>query len=521
MAGKRGKEAGGKSGGKRDAAKAKVGGGQETGKSVPEEVGAAESDQEFLSRMARIQREAAETAAAESGKYVREGEEARAKGKEVGEKLKVIEECREIAKEFERDPPLLFRSHINGKFVEEHYAGEYGEKVDKLKKNNFSFRSAVDDTSTFTTQFKAFGNAYVRRGAQRIPLPPDSEKMPLMVKDGDIIGAEADSYVYGICDYEGNDDNNHTNVFIFPGSELRLSLEEKKTTPAPAYMDPGAVPDAVKRKSKSTVFTYKIRGIELLKGIFQVQLTRKGKDVNNMLKVPGECPGFEFKPASELMNKMLDKEIGKMGAYSVEMGRVFAGKINPHRFRRGGPCEEINSFIELCGNGRIVIAGTMNMVASGGKETGKILGPAKITVDMGSIYETDCNKIPDLRVAAIIKRPYLVQMYIGMLNGKKELEEYFEKRESGKGAEPAPSGAEEMLAYAEGIGDKDLILMAREQMKTEENFKRMLGGKDLAGAEEERIRKTLEFCKAQIRELRPQVEGPLPPYNSINAGDRL
>ena len=527
-----------------------------------------ESDEEFLKRFARMREEASKKASEEISSYSKEIEEFRATGRQAAKDLEEIEECKKIVKEFEVSPPIIKSVHINGVSFEYSYEdSNVAKKIELLKKHGFSFLSATKGTSTSTVNFKTFGKAYVRRGMQKIPLPESSEpaivsdsnfgmgggralnpkNFDFILKDGDILGTEKDGYVYDIKDVKENLDNWSNRIFIFPESELRISIHTDTTHPEPAFMDPSQVPDAIKRASSATVNTDEIMEVELIRGLFQIGFLRKGKDVNKLLKLPSGYPSVEFKPTSEMGIKILDETLEKARKYSPKVAEIIEAQYSKHkaevRASSGGRCEDISTFIELNQDGSLVLFNTANVVAHKdiGKEAKKVLFSTanvnlrkdiseggwpikKITLTHDSLYEIDCSKNPDPRVAAAIKISMGLGGYVASLAEKKERENAPSKDIGKKMAEMDKKTYEEdlqMLKDAEEIGDEELIKMMKEKIKVDEMRYRTGASQKEAATIEEQRKKMLEYAEKNIELYKRQIESGLPSYNPPSESDKV
>jgi len=458
----------------------------------------------------------------------KELEESRALGREHGKKYEEIEQCYKIVEEFKINPPILYSTHINGKSVEQHYDPLFAKKVEMLKRNNFSFLTAVHHISTFGATFKVFGKAYIKRGAQKIPLAESNVEQTILLKDKDILGTEKKSYIYGIQDGISNDDNHSTDIIIYPQGEMRFYIDEKTTNPAPAFMVPSKVPDAIKKNSKSTVTQQTIKNIELLEGIFYINLRRRKRDVNNLLKINSKYPRFSFQPSSNLYKGIINDAIAKMEKESPNLSSLYKNKVISS-LKKSSPtvCDEISAVIELCKDGSVVITRASNSVEFNGKETKKMMKniekPIKITLKNSKLYETDTSVNPDNRIFSIAKIPIGLTTYIGSIEGLKEIKEQLNKQK-GKNvqqeAKDLVDDAEEMLKNAKEIGDKELIEMAKTRLETNSKF---ASGKmqEISAAGEENLRRTLKIYEKQITELKPLFENEFPAYSSPVTSDAV
>jgi hypothetical protein len=487
-----------------------------------------ENDSDFLKRMQKIREDSLKKA--NSNEFAKAYEEGKEKGKLVGKKYEDIDECNKIAKEFETNPPILTSVHMNGKLVKQYYENKNDEKkVEILKKNYFTFQQAIHYISTFGITFKIFGKAYVKRGGIKNYIPEGENEADFLLKDGDILGTEKNSYIYDIKDNKSNE-NDSTNIVIYPKSELRIDIQEKVTNPLPAFMDPSKAKEVIKRNSKSSVTTQKLDSIELLEGIFYINIERSGRDINNMIKICSGYPKISFKAASANYGNIMEDIMAKMKKQNPKMAEMYekqtgiSGKIFESKTKT---CNHIDEVIELCKNSSIIISRTANVVVYNGKETKKILTnglkPIKITIDKNSLYETDTNKTADERVFALIKVPFSLPIYIGSIISKKDLEKKLQdknKENSDEIKKKMIDDASQMLKDAEEIGDDELISMAKIRLKTNQTF---ASGKmeEISASEKESIIKMIGFCEKQIATLKPKIEGEFPLYSAPSKDDKV
>ncbi|MDD4983342.1 MAG: hypothetical protein PHH82_00690 [Candidatus ainarchaeum sp.] len=453
-----------------------------------------ESDAEFFARINKMKEDAIKKIKADTS-YSKETEEFKAKGRQIGKDLEEIEECQKIADEFKVNPPIVFSKSINGISVEYKYDDKFKTKIELLKKHNFSFLTVAKNTHISSPTFKAMGKAYVRRGGQRIVLPessiPPCESMGMgsrlmnpndsvfVLENGDIIETGNDSYVT-INDFISNDDYNRE-IFIFPNSEVSLILTKKEEHPEPAFMDPSQVPDVIKRNSSSTVIKYNFVAVSLIKGIFQIKVLDRNKNVNNLLKFPAGYPNFEFLPSSKMMENIQDNLIAKMPA---AIAAKYIAKVGQ---RSSKACDEISAYLELCRDNSVAIFGTPNPIKN--NNSGKIGYPnmpghaptdfiitSKITIKGDSIYSDPANSI-DPRARAIIKNQQAANQYQSILNSKKEyeqkLKELVEKKSKQKVVESEASKKDkesrktellEQQKYYKQVGDADMAAATQMQL---------------------------------------------------------
>jgi hypothetical protein len=523
-----------------------------------------ESQEDFLKRIKSVMDQSAEKAKKEPMAFTAKYEEAKASGAKMAATFKELEECKKIEEEFKINPPILTTKHIGGICVERYYDAKIQPKVDLLKKHLIPFLSSTHDTSIFPIVFNTFGKAYIKRSTKKVTLPESSAELPFIIKDGDIIGTEDKSFVLELKDETQDEENNYWHVFIFPNSELKISIQEKVSHPAPGYMVPSQVPDAIKRESTSTVYAHKIEGIELLSGLFNIKVKKAGRDVNNIVKFTSGFPEVEFNQAGGLMNEMVKDAMEKAGASlgAAYLSKVAGalGELKSSASKKGS--DEINSFIELNKDGSVVIFATTSRVALKGssKMTKKIstaqYNPVKITAMRGTLYETDGSKSPDQRVEAIMKMWMPISSYIASLQMKNE----YEYKLSGKSL--SVEKAQKMAEYAKTLGDKDMENAAKIILKREENNEAMIKGiaareADKEGQKKEALEqlkfaeesgekelievakiqlknidaptigydattgaeKALEMAESNLQKFRPLIEISLPSYNHPSSGD--
>ena len=520
-----------------------------------------ESDADFLKRIMGIKDAAIKKAGENSGAYIKEMEEAKAQGAGMGKMLAEREECEKIAEEFKKNPPIVISKSVSGISIEYRVEDKYQAKVDRLKRYGFSFPQAVHSTSITPIEFATYGNVYIKRGGRKAFLPAGSKELPFIIRDGDIIGTEKSAFVLELKDEYQDEENNYWHVFLFPNSELKVSIKEIESHPAPAYMVPSQVPDAIKKGSSSTVFEYKIEQIELLSGLFNIRVKKKGRNVNNIVKFAAGFPDIEFHQTGGLANEIVKTEMEKavkvLGAAYLSKVSGALGELKSFENKKGS--DEINAIIELNKDGSVVIFNTTNRISIGGsgKMTKKIstdmYNPVKITATKSGLFETDGKKNPDYRVSEIMKLWMSVSSYSGSLTlkeepqlgmggkrldiedakkiveyakalGEDDLEKCAEEilknrkeevktkkpvKEQAPDTESQKREALEMLKYAEESGEKELIEVAKAQVKSAE------GGNQGFGVDnEEAVRKAMEYNEKNIAKCKAQIEASLPPYNS-------
>ncbi|MFA5934295.1 MAG: hypothetical protein WC827_00180 [Candidatus Paceibacterota bacterium] len=523
-----------------------------------------ESDTDFLKRIMSIKETAIKKDGENSGAYMKEMEEAKAQGAGISKVFAEREECEEIVEEFKKNPPLLTVRTIGGISVERFYDPKIQPKIDLLKKNGFSFLSTQKRTAIQPIVFEAFGSAYIKRGSKKVILPKSSMELPFIIRDGDIVGTEEKSFVLDLKDENQDEENNYWHVFLFPNSELKISIKETVSHPAPAFMVPEQVSDAVKKGSSSTVYEHKIEKIELLSGLFNIKVKKKGRDVNNIVKFTSGFSKIEFNQSGGLANEMVKTEIEKaVKSLGNKYLSVVAGTLNELKsFENKKGSDEINAIIELNKDGSVVIFNTSNRISLSGsnkltkKISADINNPVKITATNGVLYETDGSKSSDPRVTAIMKMWMNVSQYIYSINIKNEIG----MKSSGKSL--SVEDAEKMAEYAKTLGDKDMESAAKVILQNKKKQVEMEKGMATRSADKEGQRKDamemlkfteesgekelIEVAKAQLKAVdapevgmsREQYEGKalqiaeetlsrvgsfietnLPPYNHPSSSD--
>jgi len=524
----------------------------------------AESQEEFLKRIKSVMDSSAAKFKAEIPAFSKEYEEGKAGGAKIAATFKELEECKKIEEEFKKNPPILTTKYIGGVCVERYYDPKVQPGVDLLKKHLIPFSSVTHSTSIFPIVFNAFSNAYVKRGAKKVILPESSSELPFIIKDGDIIGTEDRSFVLELKNEDQDEENNFWHICIFPNSELKISIKESVSHPAPAYMVPSQVPDVIKNGSTSAVYKHTIESVELLSGLFNVRVKKKGRDVNNIVRFAPGFPGVEFNQAGGLVNEIVKNEMEKavrsLGAAYLSKVSGTLNELKSFQNKKGS--DEISSFIELNKNGSVVIFATNSRVAlrGSGRMTKKISGnpynPVKITAANGSLFETDGSKDPDRRVEAVMKMWMSLSSYFASLKMKSE----YEYKLSGRSL--SVEKAKKMAEYARMLGDKDMESAAKIILKKAENDEAMMRGlaareadkegqkrealEQLRFAEESGEKELIEVAKAQLktvgsssvgysasageeralelaeenlRKIGPLIEISLPPYSNPSSSD--
>jgi hypothetical protein len=475
-----------------------------------------ESDIEFLKRIQSKMADSKSKLKKTTEVFSKEFEEAKASGAKMAATFKELEECKKIVEEFKANPPLITSKSIAGISVEYFYAdAEVQKKVDLLKKHFSPFLSAVKRTSIFPIVFSTFGKAYLKRGEKKVTLPESSSVLPFIIKDGDIIGTEGRAFVLELKDEAQNEENDYWHVFIFPNSELKISISESVSHPEPAYMVPSQVPDAVKKRSSSTVYNYKIEKVELLKGLFHLNVQKKGKNVNNLVRFAPGFPEIEFKQGEDLMSETVKELLKKAQASVGDKYPEISAKMMTAMSTPAGRPSAMNAFIELNADRSVVVFGTNSKVihkntgASNKKISTDPIHPVKMTFTGSGMYETEGIKNPDGRVAAVMQMWMAISPYIASLKVKNE-DAY---RETGQSLEIEQ--AQKMQKYADELGDKDMISAAKiilQRAKNEESSRQSLKAREadkegqrkeameqLKFAEESGEKELIEVAKAQLK----------------------
>jgi len=453
-----------------------------------------ESDADFLKRIMSIKETATQKASGNLSAYTKEMEEAKMQGAGFAKEMAEIEECGKLAEEFKKNPPLLTIRTIGGISVESYYNPKIQPKIDLLKKHSTSFASVTNRMAIEPIIFSTFGNAYIKRGLKKVNLPKSSDDLPFIIKDGDIVGTENKSFVLSLKNVNQDLDNDYWDIFLFPNSELRVSITEKVSHPAPAYMDPKKVPDIIKKGSSSTVYEHRIEKVELLGGIFNIKVKKKGRNVNNLVQFPSGFPKIEFYPYGSLINEIakaeMEKAVKALGAQYLSKASGKLGELTS--LEKQTISDEINAIIELNKDGSLVIfnAGNAVSIAGSKRRTKKIStdinNPVKITAMGGFLYETDGSKNPDPRVTAIMKIWMNISQYIYFINAKNEIG----MKSSGRSL--SVEEAEKTLEYAKTLGDKDMASAAEIILQRKKNDEAMNKGMAMRAADKEGQRREAE-----------------------------
>jgi len=498
----------------------------------------AESDDEFLSRINKLREDSLKKIKEESNKYTKEYEAAKQQGKETTKIFTELEECEKIAEEFKKNPPVVISKHINGISVEYVYEDKYKDKIEKLKKHNFCFRSAVKDTSIFAATFKTTGNVYIKRSGKKIilpqsSLPPVSKGLGMgsrsldpndhgfVLEDNDLIVTEKSSYIT-IADFTA-DDNYRREIFVYPNSQLEVNITKKESAKEMTTMSGEKLSDEIKKNSCAKVIEYNFNSAKLISGIFKIDFLKRNKDINPFLKYASGYPSIEFLSSQHQITSIVDKEIAKMQA---KVKAMYLAKAN-HGSKNSKVCDEISGYVELCDNKSIVVFGTGNSVKN--KSSGKTA-----SIDISNTTNADFmyGKIiakgndvfsgsPDSRVKAIIKNKETVEQYNIILETKNDYElklKEIKARAKTKKPESPESLKEktkriaelkEQLGYYKKVGDNDMV-MATQMQLDEFDSKKNAGNQEI---NEETLIKMIAGCNKELAKLKPSLDSNFPSYS--------
>ena len=512
---------------------------------------------EAMAEYQRIYQEAVAAAAKNrkalqgSDEVKKAAEEGRKSGAIIGE----LHECHLIVDRLKDNPATVSMTYIRDLMIEYKVEGISKRDLDLLKKHHMHFPHSTKVKRFYPTNFSSFGDAYIRRGGRKIPLQKDGRDDPtLIMRDGDVVCTGKDSYVelseglpYKPKRWENLE--YRTGIMLFPGSEARLSLDTKTTEPEPYSGDGMAHPASTVAEAVSR--------IELLKGIFKIDIVREKADVNHLIRMPPGYPKIEFRPgmsaAAGVYDDVIDKlKSGKMrtGASKEVMEQIIAkySKAKQRAQASVSVTDRINSYVELCDDGSFVVFGGNQVRHVGvGKESGRIMkevmtgkvrievgnpkrammgNPAKITVTPGGLYETNCWANPDPRVEMITKKEAALRNYRLALSMKADLKKREEKIARGElkpkyDPNELKEEAKRRLADAEEIGDKELIEMAKQELKTVGSWESSGTFRQLDAAAEFNVMKQAETIEKYERESKPILAAPLPPYNSPAKSDEM
>jgi len=512
---------------------------------------------EMMESFQKTYQEALE-AVAKSKKGMQESDEvkkAREEGKKAGIIVAELEECNKIIEKLKTKLPVVSMTYVRDVMTEYKVDGISQKDMDLLKKNNMSFPRITKVKHTYPINFKSFGNdTYIKKGGRKISLQKNGKDDPtLIVQDGDIIGTGRNSYTFGIsdsstCKPEGWENREYsTDIMLFPESELKLSIKTK--IKEPEFSEGMNV-------HPSITITDTISDVELLKGIFKIDISREKRDINNMLHLPSRYPEIEFKSGMSAAAGIYDDVIDKLKAGNIKGGAQAAvmaklmeqyTKAKQNMKASTAITDRIYTFIELNDDGSLVIFGGNQVKHMGtGKESGKTMKnlmktgnrtavgkPIKITVTSSRLYETDCGQNLDRRVEMIIKKEVALTNYLNVLNFKAEQKEREEKEmkeqkpklspkeQAAEGKRVMIEGAKQGLATAKEIGDKELIEMEEQVLKGAESMNNEKEFEEMDALVGESMRKAREQIDKMERESKPLLDAPLPSYNSPSEADAV
>lgn len=528
--------------------------------SKPEKKQMNKDDIDFLNKILKIKDEASKKVFQElTSSFPDETEKYKTKGKEIAKELEEIEKCNKIVKEFEANPIIRKTVHVNGILFEESYENNnVVKKIELLKKHNFRFLKATKDTSIDAINFKTLGKVYVKRGTQKIVLPETSrpplinestpgmgygkaaislkEYNPFILQDGDIIATDDNSYFMDISD--SSTKNRKINIWMFPNSEIKINVKKNQIDTKPSFMDPSKVPEIIKERSSRTVITYLIRSIELMKGIFQISAEDyTGGDPHNLFKLSSNYPQIEFRSSTEIGVTVLTNTLKKIKAENhKELGIVESEYNKAIANAKNKKCDSIDTYIELCNNGSIVIFGTINSVGIKGTNkfahplatgenkyivTDPMTMPGKVTITASNIYTTAGS---DPRVNAIIKHKNSLTQYIAMSDLKKEYENRLKEAEKKPVKQHIETPAEkaykeqekkellEQLEYYKKFGNKleiEAIEMQLEELEPKNT------GQGKTGIDVNYAEKMIKYAESEMERLKPYIKADFPEYSSI------
>lgn len=444
-------------------------------------------------------------------------------GRKQGKQYDASAKCYEIDEEFKKNPPILYSLYVNGILSEQYYEKSFASKVEFLKENHFRVRKILNSKYIYGILFNVFGNAYVKRGGKKIFFNETTNSKTFLLKDGDILGTEKKSYIYGIKEGYSLGENNSTDIIIYPESEMKLSIDEKTTNSEHSFMDPNKVNDIIKKKSKAISTIQRLKNIELLNGIFYINIRRDKKDVNNFVKINPNYPRFSFEPYSNLSKAILEDTIKKIKRENLELSELYKNKVGDFLKKSSSDlCEEIFAIIELCKDNSVVITRTSNVIKHepSGKETKKLIKdmekPIKIVLTKNDIYEIDTSVHPDKRIFHIAKIP-MGLVYLSYIDEVKEIKEKLDEqkeRNVTSESEDIVKNAEEIFKGVKKCGDKELIELAKGELEKAKKFtpKKM---QEISEKDKEVLRLRLKYCEKEIEKLKPLFENEFPPYSSI------
>lgn len=313
--------------------------------------------------------------------------------------------------------------------------------------------------------YTAIGAAYAVRGGQKISLAGEEAKAVVRLEDGDriVTARGCVASLMGGKEKPAEDNPEYLSITIYPESEAKIS---------------------VRKSTEGGVARQKLASVELVKGLFSVAVKTDGK-IEGRLIIPPTYPQLEFKP--------------------------MFGEFHTHK--------SINGYMELAGNGTLVLFGFLGRVVhrpNGLEAGGAMAGDVKITATRDAIYCTNLAKHPDPRIAAVRKNQiplFSSALMLGTLGGreKKKWSAPIIVQKQNKGSMVAE--AKERLEAAKEEGDESLIEVARQQLKDSESYPDKAG--IIAGmkemikelAKEGRNEASIEFANLQLRAAEASEDG--------------
>jgi len=318
---------------------------------------------------------------------------------------------------------------------------------------------------TFIT-CSVFGDVKVIRGGRAIKLEaPKEGSEPIKIEDGDRIVTSSGSYAWGISGVGMVEVDEGANLALFPNSEAVIHSNAAN----------------------------RITSLDLLKGLFSVSATTKGK-IEDMIRLPSGYAFAEFKPLFGEFKKIKSTagfiELGSDGSvtYFNFTTRILHNGIEP---------EDRISFF----NGKFVIKGN-------------------------AMYATNLNKNPDPRCAAAKDNLMtLASQFLSTDPLKKALEILEKNPPRAFGKENISSWVKmnrDELKRAEETGDPSLITLAKRSL---EIAKKAKGPSQAEIAEEEkeyeRKKEATRKMIAKVPETLAKLRAPFPQYLPVRDVDRV
>ena len=329
-------------------------------------------------------------------------------------------------------------------------------------------RSSNKDETFITCS--VFGDVKVIRGGRTIKLEaPKEGSEPIKIEDGDRIVTGSGSYAWGISSAGMVGVDEGANLALFPNSEAVIHSNAAN----------------------------RITSLDLLKGLFSVSATTKGK-IGDMIRLPSGYALAEFKPLFGEFKKIKSTagfiELGSDGSvtYFNFTTRILHNGIEP---------EDRISFF----NGKFVIKGN-------------------------AMYAMNLNKNPDPRCAAAKDTLMTLASQFLSTDPLKKALDILEKNPPGAfGTENISSWVETQrneVKRAEETGDPSLIMLAKRQLEAAEKSSKSLAkdqARDMAEEEKEYERKKEATRKmiAKVPETVAKLKAPLPAYLPLRDGDRV